>query len=61
MAVEGQKLRVGLIGSGKMGRHHLKAIAASQMAHVVGIADPAASPGDDGHAALELLHVSSPS
>jgi predicted dehydrogenase/nucleoside-diphosphate-sugar epimerase len=44
VAVEGQKLRVGLIGSGKMGRHHLKAIGASQMAHVVGIADPAASP-----------------
>ena len=36
-------LRVGLIGSGKMGLHHLKAIAASQLATVVGIADPAAS------------------
>lgn len=43
MAVERQPIRVGLIGSGKMGRHHLKAIAASQMAHVVGVADPAAS------------------
>lgn len=37
-------LRVGLIGSGKMGRHHLKAIKASQLATVVGVADPAASP-----------------
>ena len=36
-------LRVGLIGSGKMGRHHLKAIAASSRAIVVGVADPAAS------------------
>jgi predicted dehydrogenase/nucleoside-diphosphate-sugar epimerase len=39
-----QPLRVGLIGSGKMGQHHLKAIAASQLATVVGVADPAASP-----------------
>lgn len=38
-----QSLRVGLIGSGKMGLHHLKAIGASQLATVVGIADPAAS------------------
>lgn len=36
-------LRVGLIGSGKMGRHHLKAITASGLATVVGVADPAAS------------------
>lgn len=36
-------LRVGLIGSGQMGQHHLKAIAASQLATVVGVADPAAS------------------
>ena len=36
-------LRVGLIGSGKMGRHHLKAIHASGLATVVGVADPAAS------------------
>ena len=36
-------LRVGLIGFGKMGRHHLKAIAASGRATVVGVADPAAS------------------
>lgn len=43
MTVERQPIRVGLIGSGKMGRHHLKAIAASQMAQVVGVADPAAS------------------
>jgi predicted dehydrogenase len=34
---------VGLIGSGKMGRHHLKAIAASGRATVVGVADPAGS------------------
>jgi len=39
-------LRIGLIGSGKMGRHHLKAIAASGVATVVGIADPAASADD---------------
>lgn len=36
-------IRVGLIGSGKMGRHHLNAIKASQLATVVGVADPAAS------------------
>lgn len=36
-------LRVGLIGCGKMGMHHLKAIKASGLATVVGIADPAAS------------------
>lgn len=36
-------LRVGLIGFGKMGRHHLKAIAASGRATVVGVADPTAS------------------
>ncbi|MDH4063544.1 MAG: Gfo/Idh/MocA family oxidoreductase [Acidobacteriota bacterium] len=46
MTVERQLLRVGLIGSGKMGRHHLKAIGASQLAHVVGIADPVASPDE---------------
>jgi predicted dehydrogenase/nucleoside-diphosphate-sugar epimerase len=39
-------LRVGLIGSGKMGQHHLKAIAASRLATVVGVADPAASAVD---------------
>jgi predicted dehydrogenase/nucleoside-diphosphate-sugar epimerase len=38
-----QQLRIGLIGSGKMGQHHLKAIAASQLGTVVGVADPAAS------------------
>jgi predicted dehydrogenase/nucleoside-diphosphate-sugar epimerase len=37
-------LRVGLIGFGKMGRHHLKAIAASSRGTVVGVADPVASP-----------------
>ena len=36
-------LRIGLIGSGKMGQHHLKAIHASGLATVVGVADPAAS------------------
>ena len=39
-------LRIGLIGMGKMGRHHLKAIAASGLAQVVGVADPAASADD---------------
>ena len=39
-------LRVALIGSGKMGQHHLKAINASGMAKVVGVADPAASADD---------------
>jgi predicted dehydrogenase/nucleoside-diphosphate-sugar epimerase len=36
------RLRVGLIGSGRMGLHHLKAISACGQAIVVGIADPAA-------------------
>ncbi len=36
-------LRVALIGCGKMGKHHLRAINASGRAVVVGIADPAAS------------------
>ena len=40
------QLRVGLIGSGKMGLHHLKAIKASGCATVVGVADPAASEED---------------
>ena len=43
MPNSGSRLRVGLIGSGKMGMHHLKAIAASKLGSVVGIADPAAS------------------
>lgn len=37
-----RKLRVGLIGSGKMGLQHLKAIAATPGATVIGVADPAA-------------------
>jgi len=37
-----ETLRVGLIGSGKMGLQHLKAIAATRRATIVGIADPAA-------------------
>lgn len=36
-------LRVGLIGSGRMGRHHLRAMRASGLATIVGVADPAAS------------------
>ena len=43
LSVSTAPLRVGLIGFGKMGRHHLKAIAASGRATVVGVADPAAS------------------
>jgi predicted dehydrogenase/nucleoside-diphosphate-sugar epimerase len=39
---EANRLRVGLIGSGKMGLQHLKAIGASGRATVVGVADPAA-------------------
>jgi predicted dehydrogenase/nucleoside-diphosphate-sugar epimerase len=39
----GSPLRVGLIGAGKMGMHHLKAIKALPHATVVGVADPAAS------------------
>ena len=39
-------LRVGLIGLGKMGQHHLKAIGATGMAKVVGVADPMANPDD---------------
>ena len=37
-------VRVGLIGSGKMGLQHLKAITATPGATVVGVADPAADP-----------------
>ncbi len=37
-----RKLRVGLIGTGKMGLQHLKAIAATAGATVIGVADPAA-------------------
>jgi predicted dehydrogenase/nucleoside-diphosphate-sugar epimerase len=36
----GQALRVGLIGCGKMGMHHLRAIADIPRASVVGVADP---------------------
>ncbi len=36
-------LRVGLIGTGKMGCHHLRAMAASGRAIIVGVADPAAA------------------
>ena len=37
------QLRVGLIGAGKMGLHHLRAIGAQSGARVVGIADPLAN------------------
>jgi len=39
----GRTIRVGLIGSGKMGVHHLKAIQHIAGATVVGVADPAAT------------------
>lgn len=39
----GRTIRVGLIGSGKMGLHHLKAIQHVAGATVVGVADPAAT------------------
>lgn len=42
------RLRVGLIGCGKMGVHHLKAIAATGVSSVVGIADPATTADDLG-------------
>lgn len=38
----GRRLRVGVIGVGKMGLQHLKAIAAAPGAVVIGVADPAA-------------------
>lgn len=39
-------LRVGLIGCGKMGLHHLRAIAAQPGAAIVGVADPVAGPDE---------------
>lgn len=42
----GNPIRVGLIGSGKMGLNHLKAIKAAGNATVVGVADPLASEED---------------
>ena len=39
---EAGKLRVGLIGFGKMGKHHLISIAATRLGTVVGVADPLA-------------------
>ncbi len=44
-------LRVGLIGSGKMGVQHLKAIGATPGATIVGVADPAADRRDAAPAA----------
>lgn len=43
-----RRLRVALIGCGKMGVHHLRAIVASGKADVVGIADPLANREDLG-------------
>lgn len=43
-----RRLRVALIGCGKMGLHHLRGMAASGRADVVGIADPLASREDLG-------------
>lgn len=39
---EAGRLRVGLIGFGKMGKHHLISIAATGLGNVVAVADPAA-------------------
>ena len=44
-------LRVALVGCGKMGLHHLKAIAATKRAVVVGVADP--RPPDELRAQLD--------
>jgi predicted dehydrogenase/nucleoside-diphosphate-sugar epimerase len=44
MTQENRTLRVGLVGCGKMGLHHLKAISRASRATVVGIADPLADP-----------------
>lgn len=44
------RVRVGLIGCGKMGLHHLKAIAATGLSTVVGLADPATTADDLGAA-----------
>lgn len=46
MSAETSVVRVGLIGVGKMGLHHLKAMAATPLARIVGVADPAASEDD---------------
>ena len=40
----GPALRIGLIGAGKMAVNHLRAIQGSDLARVVGIADPAVDP-----------------
>ena len=42
MTATDTSLRVGLVGCGKMGLHHLAAIAKAPGANVVGIADPLA-------------------
>ena len=42
MAQHDTTLRVGLVGCGKMGLHHLAAVAKVPGATVVGIADPLA-------------------
>jgi len=53
-------LRVGLIGAGRMGRHHLKAVAASGVATVVGVADPSASREELGRAKPDVVHIVTP-
>jgi predicted dehydrogenase/nucleoside-diphosphate-sugar epimerase len=57
----GRRLRVGLVGCGKMGLHHLTAIAETGRGTIVGIADPAAS-ADDLRDAIgpDAIVVSSP-
>src|SRR4051812_6089116 len=41
-SVDGQPLRVGLVGAGKMGMNHLKAIGGCRGVTIVGVADPQA-------------------
>ena len=53
-----ETVRVGLIGSGKMGLHHLKAIAAVSNAKVVGVADPAAN--REALGAVSYTHLTLP-
>ncbi len=43
-AGEAAELRIGLIGAGKMGLQHVKAITAQTGTRVIGVADPAADP-----------------
>ena len=43
-AGEAAELRIGLIGAGKMGLQHVRAITAQTGTRVIGVADPAADP-----------------